>query len=424
MIKVYFSDILIDEGDNMQFREITRDEYHDFWGNHPIKTFLSAPEIGELRKSNGWDLYYVGVEDDKKLVAAAMLVSHKRHFGKYEFYSPRGVLVDYENETLLHYFLDEIKNFVKNHRGYIFRMDPYVIYKERDIDGNIVEGGVDHSKLVSYLLDFGFKKVAIADMEQVGWMFSLPLEGKTKEQILKEMKPNTRNTIRKTEKIGITVKELGYDELERFQNIMIETGARKNFSVRSVDYYKKMYELFHEKGEVKYYVTELDLVQYQKKLEDDKQTALDKLSKLSDAKYNEGQKKNLENEIHSYEKRIQEAEEIRKEKNTDVITLSGSMFMIIQPEIIYLSSGNYEEFMKFNSQYLLQWMMIQYGIEHGFKKHNFYGIPANINEHPKDYGIYEFKRGFNGIVEELIGEFELPITWHYYLMKLIHKIRK
>ena len=408
----------------MQFREITRDEYHDFWGNHPLKTFLSAPEIGELRKSNGWDVYYVGVEDDKKLVAAAMLVSHKRHFGKYEFYSPRGVLVDYENDTLLHYFLDEIKNFVKNHRGYIFRMDPYVIYKERDIDGNIVEGGVDHSKLVSYLLDFGFKKVAIADMEQVGWMFSLPLEGKTKEQILKEMKPNTRNTIRKTEKIGITVKELGYDELERFQNIMIETGARKNFSVRSVDYYKKMYELFHEKGEVKYYVTELDLVQYQKKLEDDKQTALDKLSKLSDAKYNEGQKKNLENEIHSYEKRIQEAEEIRKEKNTDVIILSGSMFMIIQPEIIYLSSGNYEEFMKFNSQYLLQWMMIQYGIEHGFKKHNFYGIPANINEHPKDYGIYEFKRGFNGIVEELIGEFELPITWHYYLMKLIHKIRK
>ena len=270
MIKVYFSDILIDEGDNMQFREITRDEYHDFWGNHPLKTFLSAPEIGELRKSNGWDVYYVGVEDDKKLVAAAMLVSHKRHFGKYEFYSPRGVLVDYENETLLHYFLDEIKNFVKNHRGYIFRMDPYVIYKERDIDGNIVDGGENHSDVVSFLEEFGFKKVSIPEMEQVGWMFSLPLEGKSREQILKEMKPNTRNTIRKTEKIGITVKELGYDELDRFQNIMVETGERKNFSIRSVDYYKKMYELFHDKGEVKYYVTELDLVKYKEKLEEEK----------------------------------------------------------------------------------------------------------------------------------------------------------
>ena len=64
-----------------------------------------------------------------------------------------------------------------------------------------------------------------------------------------------------------------------------------------------------------------------------------------------------------------------------------------------------------------------YGIKNGFKKHNFYGIPANINEHPKDYGIYEFKRGFNGYVEELIGEFELPITWHYNLFKLIHKMK-
>ena len=408
----------------MQFLEITEKEYRKFWENHPLKTFLSAPEIGELRKSNGWDVYFVGVKDDNDLVAAAMIVSHKRHFGKYEFYSPRGVLVDYENKELLDCFLKEIKNFVRKHHGYIFRMDPYVIYKERDIDGNIVEDGADHSTVVSHLESFGFKKVSISDMEQVGWMFSLPLEGKSCEQILKEMKPNTRNTIRKTEKIGITVKELGYDELDRFQNIMVETGERKNFSIRSVDYYQKMYELFHDKGEVKYYVTELDLVKYQKKLEEDKKSAEDKLSKLSDAKYNEGQKKNLENEIASYEKRIKEAEDIRKEKNTDVITLSGSMFMIIQPEIIYLSSGNYEEFMKFNSQYLLQWMMIQYGIEHGFKKHNFYGIPANINEHPKDYGIYEFKRGFNGIVEELIGEFELPITWYYYLIKFIHKIRK
>ena len=408
----------------MQFLEITEKEYRKFWENHPLKTFLSAPEIGELRKSNGWDVYFVGVKDDNDLVAAAMIVSHKRHFGKYEFYAPRGVLVDYENIELLDYFLKEIKCFVKKHHGYVFRMDPYIIYKERDIDGNIVEGGEDHSDVVSHLESLGFKKVGISEMEQVGWMFSLPLEGKSCQQILKEMKPNTRNTIRKTEKIGITVKELGYDELDRFQNIMVETGERKNFSIRSVDYYQKMYELFHDKGEVKYYVTELDLVKYQKKLEEDKKSAEDKLSKLSDAKYNEGQKKNLENEIASYGKRIKEAEAIRKEKNTDVITLSGSMFMIIQPEIIYLSSGNYEEFMKFNSQYLLQWMMIQYGIEHGFKKHNFYGIPANINEHPKDYGIYEFKRGFNGIVEELIGEFELPITWHYYLIKFIHKIRK
>lgn len=408
----------------MQFREISEEKYRKFWENHPLKSFLSSPEIGKLRESNGWDVYFVGVEKDKKLVAATMLVSHKRHFGKYEFYAPRGILVDFYDKGLVRYFVLEIKKFIKTHHGYIFRMDPYLIYKERDIDGNVVEGGVDNSSVVLDLEHLGFKKVSIPNMEQVGWMFSLPLEGKSEEDILKEMKSGTRNKIRKTEKFGITVNELGYDELDRFQNIMVETGERKNFAVRDVSYFKKMYELFHDKGEVKYYVTELDLVKYEEKLKSDRKKSVEKLESLSAAKYNEGQKKNLENEIASFDKRIKEAQDIRNEKKTDVITLSGSMFMIIQPETIYLSSGNYEEFLKFDSQYLIQWKMIQYGIKHGFKKHNFYGIPANINTHPKDYGIYEFKRGFNGIVEELIGEFELPITWHYYLMKFIHKIKK
>ena len=63
--------------------------------------------------------------------------------------------------------------------------------------------------------------------------------------------------------------------------------------------------------------------------------------------------------------------------------------------------------------------MIKYGIENGFAKYNFYGIPANINTKPKDYGIYEFKRGFNGYVEELIGEYELPLSFTYYIFNII-----
>lgn len=424
MIILAFSFILILEGDKMKFIEIAEDEYREFWSSHPLKTFLSTVEIGKLREKSGWTVTYVGVKDNKKLLAATMLVSHKRRFGKWEFYAPRGVLINFHDEKLCDFFFGELKKFIKVRKGYIFRMDPYIIYKERDIDGNIVSGGEDNSFFVSYLKKLGFKKLAVCDMEQVGWMFSLNLEGKNREQILKEMKANTRNTIRKTEKIGIVIKELGYDELERFQNIMVETGERKNFSVRSVSYFQQMYQLFHEKGEVKYYITELNLVEYIKRLGDEKETAITKLESLSDAKYNEGQKKNLQGEIASFEKRILEAKEIQRKKNTDVITLSGSMFMIVEPEIIYLSSGNYEEFMKFNSQYLLQWQMIQYGLEHGFKKHNFYGIPADISTHPKDYGIYEFKRGFNGQVEELIGEFELPLSWYYYVVKLIHKVKR
>lgn len=238
------------------------------------------------------------------------------------------------------------------------------------------------------------------------------------------MKPNTRNTIRKASKIGTTIRELDYDELDKFQSIMEETGERKNFSIRKLDYYQDMYKLFHDKGEIKYVITELNLKQYIERLNNEQQEKKKELEKLNDAKYNDGKRKAINNEIASIEKRKKEAIEIRKHKNKDIITLSGSMFIMIQPEIIYLSSGNYSEYMQFNSQYLIQWDMIKYGLENNFKKHNFYGIPANINLHPKDYGIYEFKRGFNGEVEELIGEYELPISIHYYIMKLIKKIRK
>ena len=353
-----------------------------------------------------------------------MLLAHKRHFGKYEFYSPRGYLLDFKDEELVDFFTKELKKYIKDKKGYVLRIDPYVIKQQRDIDGNIVDGGEDNTSVIKQLESLGFKRVKEENMEQVGWMFSLDLEGKTEAQILKEMKPNTRNTIRKAEKFGITVNEISYDELDRFENIMIETGERKGFSVRKLSYFQEMYKLFHDNNEVKYFITELDLKSYIKRLEKEKAEKEEKLNALSDAKYNDGQKKNLNNEITSIDKRIKESNEIIKESGKDVITLSGSMFMLIEPEIIYLSSGNYEEYMKFNSQYLIQWELIKYGIENGFKKHNFYGIPANINEHPKDYGIYEFKRGFNGYVEELIGEYSLPITWHYSLFKLIHKIKK
>ena len=407
----------------MKFQEITEKEYEKYWEKHPLKTFLSSPKISKLREKSGWNTYYVGLLKNNTLQAATMLLSHKRHFGKYEFYSPRGYLLNFKDKKLLDFFTKEIKKFIKQKKGYILRIDPYVKHKERDIDGNIVENGIDNSDIVEHLLNLGYKRVKTENMEQVGWMFSLDIDGKNEEQILKEMKPNTRNTIRKAEKIGINVKEISYDELERFQSIMEETSKRKGFSNRKLSYYQDMYKLFNKDNEVKFFITELNLKEYIERLEKEKEEKEEKISKLSDAKYNDGAKKSLAQEIESLNKRIKESKEIIKEKKTDIITLSGSMFMLIQPEVIYLSSGNYEEYMKFNSQYLIQWELIKYGIKNKFKKHNFYGIPENINTHPKDYGIYEFKRGFNGYVEELIGEYELPITWHYNLMNIIHKIR-
>mgnify|MGYP003299864064 CR=1 FL=1 len=404
----------------MEFVELTEQEYENYWKTHPLKTFLSAKEIGKLREKRNWKVYYVGLKEKNKIYGAAMLLGSKKKFNMHEFYSPRGFLIDYNNKSLLELFTKEISTFIKKKKGYILRIDPYVINKERDINGNIIEDGINNKNIINSLKNIGFKKVPSKNNEQVSWMFSLDLEGKTEDEILNEMKPNTRNIIRKAEKSGITIKELSFDELPKFNNIIKDTGKRRNFTTREKDYYEDMYILFHPKNEVKYYITELNLKDYVEKLTKEKHEKEIKLEKIKKC----GKKEELKKDIDLLTNKIVDAEAIRNKTNSDIITLSGSMFMLIQPEIIYLSSGNYEEYMKFNSQYLLQWELIKYGIKNGFKKHNFYGIPENINNHPDNYGIYEFKKGFNGYVEELIGEYELPLSIYYYIFKLFNKLKE
>ena len=405
----------------MEFFELTEKEYQNYWENHPLKTFLSSIEIGKLRQKRNWNVNYVGIKENNNIYGAAMLLSNKKHLNKYEFYSPRGFLIDYNNKELLEFFTKEIIKYIKNKNGYILRIDPYIINKERDINGDIVENGKDNKIIIEHLNNLGFNKIKTSKNEQVSWMFSLDLAGKTEEQILNEMKPNTRNIIKKVEKNGIRIKELEFNELPVFSDILNKTAKRKDFHPRSIEYYEDMYNLFHHKNEVKYYITELNINEYVEILTKDLE---DKQEKLKSKNMKKTRREELEKDIKTIERKIKEAKDIKDKTKSDIITLSGSMFMFIKPEIVYLSSGNYEEYLKFNSQYLLQWEVIKYGLNHGYKKHNFYGIPENINNHPDNYGIYEFKKGFNGYVEELIGEYELPITNYYYLHKLFRKLKE
>ena len=405
----------------MEFFELTEKEYQNYWENHPLKTFLSSIEIGKLRQKRNWNVNYVGIKENNNIYGAAMLLSKKKYLNKYEFYSPRGFLIDYNNKELLDFFTKEIIKYIKNKNGYILRIDPYIINKERDINGDIVENGQDNKMIIEHLNNLGFNKIKTSKNEQVSWMFSLDLAGKTEEQILNEMKPNTRNIIKKVEKNGIRIKELEFNELPVFSDILNKTAKRKDFHPRSIEYYEDMYNLFHHKNEVKYYITELNINEYVEILTKDLE---EKQEKLKSKNMKKTRREELEKDIKIIERKIKEAKDIKDKTKSDIITLSGSMFMFIKPEIVYLSSGNYEEYLKFNSQYLLQWEVIKYGLNHGYKKHNFYGIPENINNHPDNYGIYEFKKGFNGYVEELIGEYELPITNYYYLHKLFQKLKE
>lgn len=400
----------------MNFIQLTESEYRKFWEKSPQKCFLSAPEIAHLHENAR--VFYLGVKNGTKLVAAVMVRGTKRPWG-YDYYAPRGPLMDYSDSEVVKFFLPEIKKFLRAKNGYIFRMDPNLELIERDIDGQIVLNGKNNEPVVKLLKQLGLKKSEyIKNISQITWQFVLPVAGKTEKQLLSDMKTQTRQRLKRALDLGIKTKSLSYDELQSFYDILVSTAKRKHFQTRDFDYFQKMYQLFSPRGEIDFVSAVINPAEAIARLSKKLETEQAKIPQTI------REKKDRADAIKSLQSRIEKLRVLFPNAENQEITLSSGMFMTAQPEILHLLGGNVGEYMKLDAQYVLQWDMIRRAVKNGYQKYNFYGIPEDIDTHPADYGIYEFKRGFSGHVEQLIGEYELPLSSKYYLHKLITNCRK
>ena len=424
----------------MQFVALNEKEFVNFVANHPDKSFFQTPEIAKIREKNGWKSHYVGVEEGDKILAATMMVSKVTFAGHKTFYAPGGPLIDYCDKNLLKFFTDSLKKYLKENKAYVFHIDPYYELIERDRDGQIVKDGFNHEKAAENLKSLGYKPLKVS--EQPKYLFATDINDRTPEELLESFKGNTRNKINKTTKHGIVIKELDKSELGRFKKITSETSKRRGFTDKSLDYYETMYDLF--KDRVKFLVAEIDIKTYkenlnnslsslekelenlkkeqariEKELENpDRDTSKDNQIKKKLTRTINSQKP-VESAIEDAKNRLEDAKNIKEDK----LDLSAAMFVLYGDEIIYLFSGSYEEYMKFDAQYLIQWYMIKYAAEHGFKRYNFYGIQGLPDPKAKDYGVYEFKRGFGGRVIELLGSYELPVSPLYKIHNALAKVK-
>ncbi len=73
------------------------------------------------------------------------------------FYAPRGLLVDYDNYDVLSFFTEEIKKYAKKNKGIFIKIDPYLSYQERDINGDIVKDGKDNKHAFSKFTQDGLQ---------------------------------------------------------------------------------------------------------------------------------------------------------------------------------------------------------------------------------------------------------------------------
>lgn len=399
----------------MEFRELSEKEFVSYLTKSELDSFMQSPKMD----IKGVCSYYVGVLDGKKVVAAARLTSRKNRFGYNYFYSPRGLLLDYKNEEVLRFFTSEIKKFIKEKKGYVLHIDPNILCKSRDANGEVTDE-YDNTDIVEILKRHGYVHagytVGYDTRYQVRWQYVIDLENKTFDEVVKDFKPHHLSKIKKAEKFGIIVKDIEYDDLPTFKKITEQTSKLIGFSDRSLEYYQEMYKSFGK--DVRFLIAYLDVVKYKKQITEE----LDGYNKKYDKFYNKenNSAKEVKKNIDVLTNRLSEISKY----DEDMIPISASMFMLYGDEVIYLFSGNVDKYNNFYAQYLIQWIMIKYAVENKYKKYNFYGIKGDFSTGKNADGVYEFKKGFGGHVEELIGDFYLPINWFYYFNELVRKIRK
>lgn len=403
----------------MKFAELTDKEFMDFVNTRPEKNFFQTVMMKDRIKNEGMEVYLVGVKKSNEVIAASFIAENGHKFMGYKtFEAYKGFILDYQDKEVLKFMTEEVKKFLKPKKALRLIIDPYIPNVSRDMDANEVEG-VDNRHVREYLESLGYQYNE--NGAQVKWCYCLDINGKTSEELFNDFRSSTRNNINKTNsKFKLNVRTLTKEQLSEFKKVTSDTCDRREFADKSLKYYEDMYDYF--KDDVTFKICEINLDTYIDVLEDEVKTYTAKIEELSDSSSNKKKKEEMRKNIENNKKKIEETKKLSEEKG-NIIPLSAAMFMLYGDEIVYLFSGSYAEYMSFCGQYRLQWEIIKYAADNGYKRYNFYGIQDVFNPQGKDYGVYEFKKGFGGYVEELLGSFILNISFTSKIYETLRKVK-
>lgn len=402
----------------MKFVELEKQEFIEFSQNHPQALFFQSPYWIEIKEQNGWQGKIVGIKKDGEIIAATILLI-KKVIGNIRFaYAPRGFLLDYSDFDLLEEFTKEIKAYLKNMGVAFLKINPYVDYQLRDVNGEVIENTKNDS-LMEKLEELGYIHYGFyVDMNEKKdleprWVSVLDIKGKTIDELFKNFRSGTKWGINNSKKNFITMVEADESNLFEFKNLMEHTSERRGFVDRPLSYYTEMFRILKRENAVKVLLAEInfkELLDFTKARFEKNANRLEviKDNPKKQKEYNEilSEQKSLEPRIETLNKNIAEFGEKK--------IIAGGWYMLYGREVVYLFGASYKPFMRYNSQYLLQYEMLRFAIDEGYDRFNFYGIDGNFNEESVNYGLFDFKRGFNADVHELIGEFDLIVNKSLY----------
>ncbi len=405
-------------------------EYDDFATQGSGKAhFLRSYAWGQVSKSRGWVPYYVGVRQDGRLVATALLLKKALLMGYSYFYIPRGFTMDYSNEALLEFMTASLKAFSKKHRAIHFKIDPDVKLHTIDLEGNVVEGAENNYALVEKLKALGYRHRPLNyyfEYEQPRFTFRIPLEG-TIEEIEDRYNRMAKRRIKQTQIPGMKVVVGNRDNVADFFRLMSMTEKRKNFYSHPVEYYQKFYDIFAEQNMVTLYLGIADIPEMKAKLEEDHAALQAQIDELIAIGTNRAlrKKKDLDVRMAALQEQMAQV----ADKPMEQLILSAYLVVHYGDRSWALYAGNDMHYSRLYANYMVYCRQIRDAVAAGKTMFDQFGSVGKPNDDSSLVGLYDFKKLWGGEFTEFIGEFdhvENPLMFALYtkLIPYYHKHMK
>jgi len=414
----------------MEFIEnIEEKEYEKFVKKHQKSHFMQSYYFGTIMKKKNFKPNYVGMKENGKLVAAALILE-KRLIKKYcYFYSPRGFIIDFNNEELLSEFTKHLKKFMKKKHAIFLKIDPDLKRHDLDADGNILS---DENPVINTLKNLSYKHLKYADdfktTEQPRFTFRLDLKD-SMENINQRMHNTTKKILNKGNIYNLDINIGTKEDIPSFMITMRETAKRENIACSSEEYYSLFYDTLNKQNMSDLYVVKTNVTNLNKIYDEKINEINNKINELDNL-----QNKNIKKTENKKKEYQSELERCIKEKllineiNEEEIILSSIITVKYNNKVWTVHGGNSTNLRFLNSNYTLYHQIIMDAHKDGYELIDFFGtMGTNENKTNESIkGIHSFKKRLGGEYTEFVGEFVLIGNKLLYTMytKLIPLWRK
>mgnify|MGYP000847933325 FL=1 len=391
---------------------ITAEEHDEFVKNSPQTNLLQSSDWAKIK--DNWGNERLGVYQDQKLVAVASILIQPLPLGFTMLYIPRGPIMDYQNSQLVSFMLQSIKTYAKSKRAVFAKFDPS-LFLRKGLIGQEAKDQEATLEIIQSLKECGVEWVGrtedMGETIQPRFQANIYKEYFTEDQLSK----STKQAIRTARNKGVEVIFGGTELLDEFAALMKKTEARKGIHLRGKDYYEKLLTTYA--GQSYITLSRINLAQrlasLKEQLEKNQAEAsrFNEKTKPGKIDNNRQEKERLEEEIQFLNQELKDGQEI--------VSLSGTLTLEFGGTSENVYAGMDENFRRYQPAILTWYETAQHAFDRGADWQNMGGVENHL-----DGGLYHFKSKFNPMIEEFVGEFNLPTSILYPLVNKAYQLRK